>query len=298
LASFKGDARLQRRLEEILMAGERAAEVTAQLLAFSRQQVLEARILDLNEVVEAMRSMLGHLMGDNIKVLIDLYCQSLPVFANFHQLEQVLLNLAVNARDAMPHGGQLTIATKVVRWGQSEASGHIDGRPGEYALLSVADTGVGIDEVNRQRIFEPFFTTKEVARGTGLGLAMVQGIVAQSSGYVEVITKLSQGTEFKIYLPLRSGDKIQGEEGAPSASLSANANQIGGGIILVVEDRLDVLQYVTEVLKTYGYHVIGASNAEEALKLSQAESTHIDLVLADAVMPGMSGVDLVVLGST
>ncbi len=276
---------LRQRLQDILEAGERAAGLTRQLLAFSRQQVLESSVLDLNGVVTGMRSMLNPLMGDNVKVILDLSDKALPVFADRHQLEQVIMNLAVNARDAMPDGGCLRIETDVVEWDRTEAV-HGETHPGLYAVLVVGDTGLGMNETTKQRIFEPFFTTKEAGVGTGLGLSMVQGIVIQSGGSIEVDTKPSQGTKFKIYLPLRAApEKMNSGECEPTPERS------GGATILVVEDRAAVRKYVAEVLRTYGYEVIEAATAEEAVR--QSESTKIHLIVTDVVMPGMNGVELV-----
>ena len=279
---------LRLRLGDILKAGERAAGLTRQLLAFSRQQVLESRIIDLNSVVAGMRPMLEHLMGDDVAVVLDPDRQALPVFADFHQLEQVILNLAVNARDAMPRGGLVHVGTAAVKWDEAEAAAHVDGRPGPYAVLTVRDNGEGMNEATRQRIFEPFFTTRETGAGTGLGLSMVQGIVAQSGGYIDVDTKLGEGTTFSIYLPLRSG------EGTSAASAHGVERAAGEcETILVVEDRAEVRDYVVEVLKTSGYGVLEAADASEALRLAANTAAAIHLVLTDVVMPGISGIDLV-----
>ena len=277
---------LQRRLEQILKAGESAAGLTRQLLAFSRQQVLKASVIDLNTVVEGIRTMLGPMMGDDVEVRFDLHAGVVPVFADAHQLEQVILNLAVNARDAMPEGGQLNIATRNIFWGDSEAH-HPEWRSGPCAVLTVTDNGAGMDEAIRQKIFEPFFTTKETGMGTGLGLAMVQGIVTQSGGYIEVDSRPGQGTTFRIYLPLRSGEEIR------TTAAAVSPERAGGETVLVVEDRAEVRQYVADVLRSYGYEVIETASGEEALKHCDDSATGIDIVLADVVMAGMSGVDLV-----
>ena len=173
-------------LEEIHKAGERAAGLTRQLLAFSRKQVLEPRRLDVNRVVEEMRPMLARLVGEDVEVRVALHAKGGTIHADPHQLEQVVMNLAVNSRDAMPHGGKLLIETAVVEWDERHAHSYPEARIGRYVLLSVSDSGVGMDEETKSRIFEPFFTTKGMSKGTGLGLSMVQGIVAQSGGYIEV----------------------------------------------------------------------------------------------------------------
>jgi len=197
---------LRERLEEVLRAGKSAAALTRQLLAYSRKQHLEPRVLDLNSVIGGMRSMLVSLVGEDIEVRVELSAEVLTVYADPHQWEQVMMNLAVNARDAMPGGGCLRIGTASVEWDDAQAS-RFGARAGRYAELSVADTGVGMDDATRQRIFEPFFTTKETGKGTGLGLSMVQGIVAQSGGHIDVSTAMGQGTTFRICLPLRLGEE-------------------------------------------------------------------------------------------
>ena len=288
LSKLENGNPLRHRLQEILKAAERAAGLTQQLLAFSRKQVLQPCIFDLKQVVNQMRSMLEHLMGDDIDLRFDLGLEKIPVFADSHQLEQVVMNLAVNARDAMPAGGCLSVKTAVVSWQEVHALSGIDMPAGQYALLAVADTGLGMDELTRQRIFEPFFTTKGAGIGTGLGLSMVQGIVAQSGGYIDVETAPGQGTAFKIYLPLRDPAIPQKENLKSVPALS------GGETVLIVEDRPEVRDYASETLRDYGYRVIEASNAEEALTLCQREADPIDLVLTDVMMPGLSGVELVI----
>jgi PAS domain S-box-containing protein len=278
---------LRSRMEEILKAGERAAGLTQQLLAFSRKQVLEPRVFDLNDGVSEMRSMLEHLMGDDVDVGFDLHRGPIPVFADSHQLGQVIMNLAVNARDAMPAGGCLRVETGIIDGDDVPITTGLDAPGGRYAVLAVEDTGVGMDEATRQRIFEPFFTTKGAGIGTGLGLSMVQGIVAQSGGYIDVDTAPGRGTAFKIYLPLQEGATANSEAPAAVPAL------MGEETVLLVEDRAEVRDYAAEVLRDYGYRVIEAANADEALARCQRESARIHLVLADVMMPGTSGVDLV-----
>lgn len=265
---------------EILKAGEHAASLTKQLLAFSRKQVLQPRRLDLNRVVEEMLPMLERLVGETIEVRVDLKAGRSTVHADPHQLEQVLMNLAVNARDAMPHGGKLVIST-------ADQGASPDGRgEGNFVLLVVSDTGVGIDEETRERIFEPFFTTKGAGHGTGLGLSMVQGIVAQSGGYIAVDSKRGQGTAFRIYLPALA-------EAATGTGKPATVPPVGGReLILVVEDNPQVRGYTVGVLEELGYRVLQAEDGAKALRLCEAEESRIDLLLTDVVMPNLSGGEL------
>ncbi len=286
LGSLKAGDPLRDGLEEIHKAGERAARLTQQLLAFSRKQVLQPRVLDLNRVVEEMRGMLPRLVGEDVEVRIALNADSPMVHADPHQLEQVIMNLAVNARDAMPHGGKLWIETAIVEWGESQAQSHPGARAGRYVMLAVRDSGTGMDEATRQRIFEPFFTTKEAGKGTGLGLSTIHGIVEQSGGYIEVYSEPGHGTAFKVYLPALA-------EAAADAGIPAAVPVIGGKeTVLVVEDQAEVREFAADALRAYGYQVIQAANAGEALLLCEREREHIDLVLTDVVMPSMSGTAL------
>ncbi|HLK66304.1 MAG TPA: PAS domain S-box protein [Bryobacteraceae bacterium] len=269
-------------LEEILHAGERAAGLTQQLLAFSRKQVLEVRVLNLNQVVGEMRPMLSRLLGDDVVLSVKPHPRPAIVRADRHQLEQIVMNLAVNSRDAMPHGGEIRVETDCVFWDDEE--GHLYGAPaGPYVRLSVSDNGVGMDEETRQRVFEPFFTTKEVGKGTGLGLSMVQGIVAQSGGVIDVQSELNCGTTFAIFLP--RAEETSAEVSLPDAIDAA----IGSGTILVVEDQAEVRKYVAQALRARGYQVIAASRATDAIEICEQPQQRIDLVLTDVVMPQMSG---------
>ncbi|MGD0777894.1 MAG: PAS domain S-box protein [Candidatus Solibacter sp.] len=268
-------------LAEILKAGERAAGLTRQLLAFSRKQVLEPRRLDVNRVVEDMRPMLERLVGEDVEVRIALDPEGGTINADPHQLEQVVMNLVVNARDAMPGVGKLLVETAKVERDESHARSHPEARAGRYVMLAVSDTGVGMDEETKSRIFEPFFTTKGVGKGTGLGLSMVQGIVAQSGGYVEVYSEKGTGTTFKIYLPALADAAV--DAGGPAAVPVMGGKET----VLVVEDQAEVLKYAVAVLKSYGYRVIPVENAGEAMLLCEQE--RIDLVLTDVVMPNVSG---------
>jgi two-component system cell cycle sensor histidine kinase/response regulator CckA len=273
-------------LEEIHNAGERAAGLTRQLLAFSRKQILQPRSLNLNRTVEVMLPMLGRLLGEDVDVRVALDAESGTVCADPHQLEQVIMNLAVNARDAMPGGGKLMIETTRVEWDESYTRSHLEAHAGRYAMLAVSDNGVGIDEQTRQRIFEPFFTTKGAGQGTGLGLSMVQGFVVQSGGYIEVYSEPGHGTTFKIYLPLVENAVVDSgnPEGVPALE--------GRETVLVVEDQAAVRKYAVAALRGYGYRVIQAENAGEALLFCEREGEHVDLVLTDVVMPNLSGSEL------
>jgi CheY-like chemotaxis protein len=273
-------------LGEIHSAGERAAGLTRQLLAFGRKQVLQPRVLDLDRVVEGMRPMLGRLLGESVEVHVALGAGNRTVRADAHHLEQVLMNLVVNARDAMPRGGKLSIETGCVERNESYSRSHPEARPGRYVMLAVSDSGVGMDEETRRRIFEPFFTTKEAGKGTGLGLSTVQGIVAQSGGHIEVDSAPGHGTTFRICLPAL--DEAAADAGRP-ATPSA---QGGKETVLVVEDQGQVRRYAVTVLREYGYRVMAAESASEALQLCEGERGQIHLVLTDVVMPNVSGREL------
>ena len=273
-------------LEEIRKAGERAAGLTQQLLAFSRKQVLQPRVLDLNRAVGEMRPMLARLMGEDVEVYVKLQAEATTICADPHQLGQVLMNLAVNSRDAMPHGGKFSIETGFVEWGESYVQSRPGAHAGPYVMLAVSDTGGGMDEETRGHLFEPFFTTKEVGKGTGLGLSTIHGIVEQSGGYVEVDSELGRGTTFKIYLP-RVVD-AQADAGKQEAVAAMGGRET----VLVVEDQAEVRGYAAAALRAYDYQVIEAANAEEALMLCERECERINLILTDVVMPSMSGRDL------
>jgi PAS domain S-box-containing protein len=271
-------------LEEIHKAGERAAGLTQQLLAFSRKQILQPRALDLNRVVGEMRPMLARLMGEDVEVCVKLRAEATTIFADPHQLERVLMNLAVNSRDAMPHGGEFTIETGVAEWGESDGQLRTGAHAGPYVTLTVSDTGVGMNEETRGHIFEPFFTTKGVGKGTGLGLPTIHGIVEQSGGYVEVDSELGCGTTFKIYLP--RVEDASADSGTPEAVSAMGGKET----VLVVEDQPEVRGYAAAALRAYGYQVIEAANANEALLVCERES--VDLMLTDVVMPSLSGREL------
>ena len=277
---------LRERVEEILAAGERAAGLTQQLLAFSRKQVLKPRLLDLNRVLRKMQPMLGRLLGEDVELRVELEAESATICADPHQLEQVVMNLAVNSRDAMPKGGELSIRTGDVEWGESDARPRPGARAGSYVLLAVSDTGEGMSEETRQHIFEPFFTTKEVGKGTGLGLSMVLGIVEQSGGYIEAESVPGQGATFRIYLPRVAGNPE--DSGKPEAVPAMGGKET----ILVVEDQAEVRKYAAAALLAHGYGVIQAESAGEALEICERAHERIGLLLTDVVMPNMSGKEL------
>jgi len=280
---------LCRHAREIEKAAQRAAGLTRQLLAFSRKQALEPRPLDLNATVEGMEGMLRRLIGEDIDLVTVLAPDLLPVVADPGQIEQVLLNLAGNARDAMPKGGRLTIETAEVYLGEAYARDHLDVRSGPYTMLAVSDTGMGMDEATRARIFEPFFTTKGPGKGTGLGLATVYGVVKQSGGHVSVYSEPGRGTTFKVYLP-----QVPETAAAPAAEpVGAPAEAPGGAeTILVAEDEEALRGMILEVLEDMGYTVLMASDGSDALAVAEAHAGPIHLLLTDVVMPRLSGREL------
>jgi len=273
-------------LKEISKAGQRAVSLTRQLLAFSRRQVLQPVVLDLNAVIPDVDKMLRRLLGEDIDLSTTLAPELGRVRADPGQLEQVLMNLAVNARDAMPGGGRLTIETQNVKLDEEYAASHIDVQPGPHVLLVVSDTGDGMDAQTRARAFEPFFTTKDKGKGTGLGLATVYGIVKQSGGNIWIYSEPGQGTTFKIYLPRIDEPAETIERSAPAARAEAPR---GSETVLVVEDDAAVRSLTARILERGGYEVLTAQDGAEALYLSDAEQGPIQLLLTDVVMPGQSG---------
>ncbi len=277
---------VQARLGQILSATSRAADLTRQMLAFSRRQVMRPRVLDLNTVVESAVKMLSRLIGEDIEVVLRLAPDLAPVLADPTQMDQVIMNLALNARDAMPHGGTLTFETTNVDLDDSYVRRHAAGQVGSYAMLAVADTGVGMNAETQAQIFEPFFTTKPEGQGTGLGLATVYGIVKQSQGFLWVYSEPEHGATFKVYLPRVTGD----EDASPLPTPAAVAG--GTETILLVEDQEALREVICETLEDQGYTVLPTANGLAALECSDRHQGRIHLLLTDVVMPGMNGRDL------
>lgn len=269
---------------EIVDAGQRAAALTKQLLAFSRQQILTPTVLDLNALVSNMEKMLPRLIGEDITLSISLQPDVGRVKADRGQLEQVVMNLAVNARDAMPTGGALQIATTDCEIDEAYAHEHPGARPGSYVMLAVKDSGMGIDRETITHIFEPFFTTKELGKGTGLGLATVYGIVKQSEGYIWVDSEPNKGTEFQIFLPRVNEPIAVRADLSPSKEESATT-----GTILLVEDADPLRKLATSILEGRGFYVLAARSGQEALQLANEHAGPIHLLLTDVVMPGING---------
>ena len=279
---------LRRNVDEITRASERAASLTRQLLAFSRKQVMQPKVFDLNTVVSDLEKMLRRMIGEDIELRVTAETDLGNIKADPVQLEQVLMNLVVNARDAMPKGGKLSIETANVYLDESYSQDHVSVVPGHYVMLAISDTGCGMDEETRQRIFEPFFTTKEQGKGTGLGLSMVYGIVKQSGGNIWVYSEEGRGTTFKIYFPRVTA-------AAEEYRRAAHGLEVEGGseTILLVEDAEWVRTLARQVLESAGYRVLEAGNADAAIKLFESiNGDRIDLLLTDVVMPGMSGNDM------
>ena len=274
---------------EIQSAADRAAGFIRQLLAFSRRQLLQPEVLELNAVITGMESMVRRLVGEDVVLLTRLHAELPRVWADPGQLQQVILNLAVNARDAMPRGGTLLVETKVVELDEHYPRQHPSAKPGVHVVLIVTDTGCGMDPTTRSRIFEPFFTTKEPGKGTGLGLSTVYGIVKQSGGHIWVYSEVGRGSTFKLYFPPHHGavKTVRAE----STILPPRG---GGATILLVEDDPLVRSTVRRLLERHEYQVLEASNGQDALALVTVRHGEIDLVLSDMVMPGMGGTELAV----
>lgn len=275
---------IRHNLEETKKAAERAGSLIRQLLAFSRKQILEPKVLDLNAVVKDMHKMLTRLIGENIDLATKQAADLGMVKADPSQVEQIIMNLVVNARDAMPHGGKVTIETANITLDDQDALKHVAVKAGEYVMLAVSDTGTGIDEETQARIFEPFFTTKEVGRGTGLGLSTVYGIVKQSGGNIWVYSEPGFGTVFKVYLP-----RIDAAASIIEKLVMESAAPQGTETILLVEDEDLVRGLTRKVLSEAGYKVLEAKSGAEALELTRGYAGPIDLLLTDVVMPAVSG---------
>jgi CheY-like chemotaxis protein/two-component sensor histidine kinase len=262
---------------------DRAANLTQGLLALSRKQIINLRPLNINETIRNVEGLLLRIIGEDIELKTLLTDRKVTIMADAGQLEQVLLNLATNARDAMPDGGQLTIETEVMQLDCEFRRTHGFGKPGTYVLISESDTGEGMDDKTKEKMFEPFFTTKEVGKGTGLGLSIVYGIVKQHDGYINVYSERGRGTTFKIYLPLikaePDGEKME----------TVSSPEKGEETLLFAEDDNEVRAFTREVLVEYGYAVIEASDGEDAIKKFEENGDKIQLLLLDVIMPKKNG---------
>jgi signal transduction histidine kinase/CheY-like chemotaxis protein len=288
LLESSGPSDLNRaKLEQIKQAANSAATLTRQLLMFSRQQIIQPMILDINQIVTSTEKMLRRLIKENIEFAVVLEPKLDRVNADPGQIEQVILNLIVNARDALPSGGRLRIQTSNVRLDKDSAYAGAGVLPGRFVLLEVTDSGTGMDQETQAHIFEPFFTTKEVGKGTGLGLATVYGIVKQSNGHIEVQSMLGHGSSFKVYLPAVKQAEANHESGE-----DADNAAFSGETVLVVEDAGSLRDLICEALSELDCTVLSARNAQEALQIVRERKSAIDLLLTDVVMPGMNGAAL------
>jgi two-component system, cell cycle sensor histidine kinase and response regulator CckA len=271
-------------IDEVHKAGLRATALTRQLLVFSRQQMLQPIVLDLNQIVSGVSKMLGRLLGEDIELSFLTSALAGKVHADPGQIEQVIMNLVVNGRDAMPHGGNLTIETANITIDEMYAAHHAGVIPGDYVMMAVTDTGTGMDAATIERIFEPFFTTKDKSKGTGLGLSTVYGIIQQSGGHISVYSELGKGTTFKVYLPRT--DRVAGIQPPPPAD---PISLRGTETILLVEDQEQVRTVMQSILRKQGYNVLEAQNGGEAFLLCEQFSARIHMLVTDVVMPRMSG---------
>ena len=283
LSQLPADHPMRRDLLLIQQTGDRAAALTRQLLAFSRKQTLSPSVLDLNDVVSGMKTLLERVLGEDVGLMIDLDSSPGYVTADPGQLEQVVINIAVNARDAMPQGGELTLETRRVDVDESYARQRVDLAPGPYEVLSISDTGVGMDAATRARVFEPFFTTKPVGKGTGLGLATAYGIIKQSGGNITVSSEPGSGTTFRIYLPRTKAS------GSAAVVAEESATRRGTEVVLLSEDNAALRELTRDILEAEGYTVLESHDAEDALRIAAQQDGTIDLLLTDVVMPHMGG---------
>src|SRR5579871_587027 len=269
--------------EEVLKAADRAGALTNQLLAFSRRQIIQPRVMNMNAVVGQTEKMLHRLLGEDIQLVFDLPADVGNIRADPNQIVQAIVNLAVNARDAMPTGGRIAVETANAHLDETYARTHLGVQPGEFVMVAVSDTGHGMDAATRQHIFEPFFTTKQQGRGTGLGLATVYGMVKQAGGDIWVYSEPGKGTTFKLYFP-RVQEPVAENGGGPGESRTS-----GGEVVLVVEDENAVRELSVKMLKQLGYVVLAAASGGEALEISKSYPNRISALLTDVVMPQMSG---------
>jgi CheY-like chemotaxis protein/two-component sensor histidine kinase len=277
---------LRSNVEHMLDAADRAAQLTHSLLTFSRKQVLNPQHVDLNKIIQRVDSLLKRVMREDIELRMALKKEAVVVNADPGQIEQILMNLATNARDAMPHGGELTIGTETIEFDDAFIRAHGFGKAGAYALVSVTDTGIGMDEETRKRIFEPFYTTKEAGKGTGLGLSMAYGIVTQHHGHINVYSEPGKGTTFRIYFPL-----MESEHDKSGALAAAPVEKPSGGTetVLVVEDDETVRTFSRTVLEQFGYTVLEAVDGADAVATFMKNQDTIQLVVLDVIMPKKSG---------
>ena len=284
LQTMPDDAPLRKDIEQIKKAGERAANLTQQLLAFSRKQVVQPQVLNLNGVLKEIQKMLERLIGEDIELESRYAPELWRVLSDPTLIEQVIINLAINARDAMPRGGKLTIETLNTQLDKAYTRHHIELMPGDYVMMAVSDNGIGMDKETQSHIFDPFYTTKAKGKGTGLGLATVYGIVKQTGGHIMVYSEPGQGTTFKIYLP-----KAEGDENIAQSEIRHKPIAGGRETIFVVEDDDTVRMLTKEILRSYGYNVVEASNGPEALEIAKGRQDPVDMLVTDVVMPEMGG---------
>jgi two-component system cell cycle sensor histidine kinase/response regulator CckA len=287
MLQLKPEDPLMHNIKEVKKAGDRAAALTRQLLAFSRKQVLQPKILDLNVVVSEIEKMLQRLIGEDIELRTVLAPELGHIKGDHGQIEQVIMNLAVNARDAMEGGGKLTIETQNVCLDEGYVKQHITVMAGSYVMLAVSDTGQGMDEETQKRIFEPFFTTKDVGKGTGLGLSTVYGIIKQSGGHIWIYSEVGQGTTFKVYLP-----RVDEEAQVYKPSQERQESRSGKETVLLAEDEEMLRNLIRQVLTSFGYQVLEAANGAAALVVCEQYQDPIHLLITDVVMPEMSGREL------
>ena len=280
---MKEDDPLRTYAEQILLLSDKAANLTQSLLSFSRKRIMNPEPANLNEIIKRIDYLLSRIIGEDIKLQTVLSEKDLILMADSGQIEQVLMNLATNARDAMPDGGFLTIGTEAIAIDEEFIKKHGFGKEGEYALIAFTDTGAGMHRETREKIFEPFFTTKEVGKGTGLGLSMVYGIIKQHEGYINVYSEPGSGTTFRIYLPLIEArvEKIKPEVIQPV--------ETGMETVLLAEDETAVREFTKKMLEEYGYHVITAPDGQEAINEFKAHKDKIQLLLLDVIMPNKNG---------
>jgi signal transduction histidine kinase/ActR/RegA family two-component response regulator len=285
ISGLESDSSVHEDVEEVQKAADRAAGLTQQLLAFSRKQVMETRVIDLNSLVTEMEKMLGRILGEDVALHSVLSDDLELIKADPGQIQQVIMNLVVNAREAMPQGGKLTIETTEVYLDDEYAHQRVDINPGIFVMLTVNDTGHGMDEETRTRIFDPFFTTR--GKGTGLGLSTVHGIVKQSGGTIDVYSRPGKGTSFRLYLP-----KVEGGDEPPKAHRDISPSTRGTETVLIVEDEEALLALISKIIKRHGYKVLEGTGGRDALRASQQHKGTIHLLVTDVIMPNVSGRDL------